>query len=93
MPLTNGAGYSHAARGSSRKGKGKEPALSHSRSHSQSQVAIDPMRIPIQYPDVHHDQLAGLIAEIGGVDGRADMSRLVDMSIGCRYLAAQCQVS
>ncbi|KAF8510783.1 hypothetical protein JB92DRAFT_2938245 [Gautieria morchelliformis] len=92
MPLTNGSANSHSGQGKSQRGRGKEPVLVHTRSNSQSQTAVDPMRIPIQYPDIHHNQLAGLIAEIGRVRGRADMSRLVDMSIACRYLAAQCQV-
>ena len=84
MPLTNGASLSHPSQRKSQRGRGKEPALVHMHPHSQSQAAVDLMRIPIQYPDIHNDQLAALITEIGGVDGQADMSRLVDMSIACR---------
>lgn len=92
VPLTNGGLNSHPGQRRSQKGRGKEPASMNSQYHSQSQVAVDPMRLPKPYPDIYHDQLAGLIVEVGGVDGQADMSRLVDMSIACRYLAAQCQV-
>lgn len=92
VPITNGAAYSHPSQRRPQRGRGKDPASVHVHPHSQSQAAMDPMRIPIQYPDIYHNQLAGLTVEIGGVDGEADMSRLVDMSIACRYLAAQCQV-
>lgn len=92
MPLTNGTALSHPSQRGSQRGRGKEPVSAHTHPHSQSQATADPMRKPVQYPDIHHDQLVALIAEIGGVDGLVNMSRLVDMSIACRYLAAQCQV-
>jgi anaphase-promoting complex subunit 6 len=92
MPLTNGAANVHSSQMNSQRGQGIEPASVQTRPNLQSQTAVDPMRIPIQYPGIHHGQLARLIAELGGVGGQADMSRLVDMSIACRYLAAQCQV-
>ncbi|KAF8515403.1 TPR-like protein [Hysterangium stoloniferum] len=59
--------------------------------HSQSQMMVDPVRLPTQYPDIQRDQFAGIGNDLMG-DVHADMSRLVDMSIACRYLAAQCQV-
>ncbi|KAF8573479.1 TPR-like protein [Ramaria rubella] len=92
MSLTNGALHPHPTQRKSRKGRGKEPASTHAHSHSQSQPAVDPMRIPLQYPNIRHDQLTVLLTETGCIDGQGDMSRLVDMSIACRYLAAQCQV-
>ncbi|KIJ52633.1 hypothetical protein M422DRAFT_776246 [Sphaerobolus stellatus SS14] len=78
-PFTNGAHKS------TRKGKGKEPASL----NTQSQMGVNPI---MPYPDIHQNQFGGVMNDIGISEFSMDMSRLVDMSIACRYLAAQCQV-
>lgn len=71
----------------SRKGKGKEP-MNQTHARTQSQLNNDPMFITSQFFDFHPDHLRGIMDDSHPVD----TSRLVDMSIACRYLAAQCQV-
>lgn len=69
----------------SRKGKGKEP-VNQTYLHAHSQLINDPMFMTSQFFDIQQDRLQDDLYH------DADTSRLVDMSIACRYLAAQCQV-
>ena len=83
VPFTNG---NHK---SSRKGKGKEPASVNPTLHGPSQMNL---HVTMPFPDIHQGQFGGVINDIGFSEFSPDVSRLVDMSIACRYLAAQCQV-
>lgn len=71
----------------SRKGKGKEP-MNQTHARTQPQLINDPMFMTSQFFDFHPDHLKSIMGDLYSVD----TSRLVDMSIACRYLAAQCQV-
>ncbi|GJJ08566.1 hypothetical protein Clacol_002785 [Clathrus columnatus] len=82
LALANGASKA------SRKGKGKE-ITNQNHLHTQSQLIADPMFMNSQFLDFQSENLKYLM---GDLDPDADTSRLVDMSIACRYLAAQCQV-
>lgn len=93
LPFTNGS-HSQAPQKSFRKGKNKEPPALPPFLLSQPQLGANALHTAMQYPDFPNAKYNGVSSDYGGFsDNQNDMSRLVDMSIACRYLAAQCQVS